>query len=96
MSAESWHATQSSKRYYVGLYRRLGTYLLVSAALNLVFVGVALYFFFSRIAATYYSTDGASPPTPLSALSAPNESSVPLLASDPDHDAHNEKKALPE
>ena len=83
MSRDVWNQIKSSKRFYVYLYRRLINVLIFSLLLNLVLSYVGLHLFFKRPPRVAYSTNGATPPTKLSPLTAPNESQVPLLSSSP-------------
>lgn len=95
MSGVVWGEIKASKRFYVYLYRRSLNTLLISLLLNLIFGSVAIHLFLKRPGRIAYSSDGASPPVELSAMTAPNESSVPLLASDP-KSSQEEIKVVPE
>lgn len=81
MSRNAWNLIKSSKRFNVSIYRTIGTVLVLSMALNVVFVLWILYLFFNRPDYTYYSTNGVTPPEMLTALNAPNKTSEPLLPS---------------
>jgi hypothetical protein len=94
MSKEDWLLVRSSKQFSVSLYRRIGTAIVVSLALNIALCVWALHQFFTRPAPAFYSTNGASPPMMLDALNAPNETSVPLLKSVSDKE--NDTKPVPQ
>jgi hypothetical protein len=96
MGRVTWRATIASKRFYVLLYRKLGTILVASLIFNFVLSFVATRLYFDRPDPRYYSTNGATPPVGLSVMTAPNESSVPLLASDPEKAEGDVEKVVPE
>lgn len=79
MSRGVWDEVRSSKGFNVFLYRKLGSMLVLSVALNVMLCILASFVYFSRPDFEFYSTDGVSPPVRLQQLNAPNESSVPLL-----------------
>ena len=83
MSIAAWNLTKSSKHFNVSIYRRLGRMIVISMAINVGLFFLASHIFFNRATHAYYATNGASPPTLLKSLAAPNMSSVPLLANDP-------------
>lgn len=88
MSRETWDHIKQTKRFYVGVYRKTSTALIVSCLLNLGLGVILYYMYFNQPDRNYYSTDGVTPPVPLTPLSEPNMTSVPLLAADeaPDDD----------
>ncbi|OGV33997.1 MAG: hypothetical protein A3E88_04570 [Legionellales bacterium RIFCSPHIGHO2_12_FULL_35_11] len=87
MSKQTWRNIQNSKRFYVRVYRKLGTILLFSVALN-GFLGMAIYhLYFSLPEPDFYATYGDIPPILLTALDEPSYSSTPLLATDVQADA---------
>lgn len=79
MSRGMWDEVKSSKGFNVLIYRRLGSMLVFSLALNVMLCMLVSFVYFSRPDFEFYSTDGVSPPVKLQQLTAPNESSVPLL-----------------
>lgn len=81
MSRNAWNLIKSSKRFNVSIYRSLGTILVFSMGLNVVFCFWVSHIFFNRPGYTYYTTNGVTPPEILTSLDAPNESSTPLLPS---------------
>ena len=86
MSRSSWALIRHSKRFYVSTFRRAGSALLISSAINLS-LGLALYYaYFSRPLNDFYATNGVTPPEMLTAMDEPNLSSVPLIADDDDVD----------
>lgn len=94
MSRGTWHLVKQSKQFYVNTYRRVGAVLLVSIAGNLL-LGVVLYYvYMNQPEHDFYATNGVTAPVPLTPLSAPNESSIPLLASDPG--SENTSRVIPE
>jgi intracellular multiplication protein IcmM len=94
MSRAAWTLIRSSKQFNVQVYRKLGQILVVSLLLNLFMCFTAIYMFYKRPAHTYYASNGATPPSLLKSISAPNESSVALLATDPG--SNIEVKPIPE
>lgn len=87
MSRETWSLIKQSKRFYVNTYRRAGSALFVSVAINL-FLGFAVYYiYFNRPEPDFYATSGITPPIMLTAMDAANETSVALLAPDPDDES---------
>lgn len=95
MSRQTWNEIKASKRFYVKLYRRSINILIVSLLINLILSYVGLHMYFNRPARVAYSTNGASPPTVLSPLSAPNKSKEPLLGSDP-NESEIQVKVVPD
>ena len=94
MSRRTWELIKHAKRFYVRVYRRLGTIILASSVLN-VCLGVGIWHIYSHIPdPDFYATFGETPPVPLVALDAPNERSVPLLGDDPAED--NQVKTIPQ
>ena len=87
MSRRVWDLIKRSKRFYVRSYRRSGTLLLVSMALN-VFLGLAISYVYIKLPEPdFYATYGETPPVLLTAMDIPNYSSVPLLATDSNQDS---------
>jgi intracellular multiplication protein IcmM len=93
MSKTAWTLIRSSKQFNVQVYRKLGRALVISLLLNAVMCCVAIYLFLTRPAHTYYASNGATPPSSLEALMAPNESSIALLPADPSSSA--QVKSIP-
>lgn len=96
MSRVAWNAIISSKQFYVLLYRKLGNILVISLVCNFLLGLLATHMYFNRGEPNYYSTNGATPPVGLSAMTTPNESSIPLLGSDPDKAQSTMLKTSPE
>lgn len=88
MSKKTWDLIKRSKRFYVRVYRRISSILLVSVLLN-VFLGAGICYLCSHVPERdFYATFGETPPVPLVAMNEPNYSSVPLLANDPSQDTN--------
>jgi intracellular multiplication protein IcmM len=86
MSREVWNITKNSKRFYIVTYRRAITVLFFSIAAN-VGLGVIFYFiYFAQPDPEYYSTNGITSPVKLTPLDGANNTSSPLLASDPENE----------
>ncbi len=82
MSRGVWAIIRQRKRFYVATSRSLANVLTVSVLLTIV-LNLGIYaVYFSRADHDFYSTDGATPPVALQAMSQPNYSSYPLLAND--------------
>ena len=87
MSRRTWDLIKHSKRFYVRVYRRAGTILLVSMCIN-VMLGIGIWYIHSHLPERdFYATFGETPPVPLVALDTPNYSSAPLLPNDPHQDS---------
>lgn len=83
MSRDTWHLRMSSKRFNVSLYRWLGSLVTISLLVNVILCFLVSRIYFSRPDYIYYSTNGVTKPVQLTPLPSPNESSEPLLGSDP-------------
>ena len=89
MSRGSWDIIKRSKRFYIRTFRRTGSALIVSTAINVMLL-VGIYFsYFDRPEHDYYSTDGVTPPILLTVMDEPNHTSVPMLANDQVQDDNN-------
>ena len=86
MSRVSWDLIKNSKRFYVRTYRKIGTAILISCAINLCLGGAIYYTYFSRPLNDFYATNGVTPPDMLTAMDEANESSVPMIADDDEGD----------
>ena len=87
MRREIWRLIIHSKQFYVGTFRFVEYMLVFSLAIS-VLLGVGLFYAYRHIPERhYYATNGEVPPTELTALNAPNETSVPLLPNDPTVDS---------
>ncbi len=93
MSQGTWNNIRRSKRFYVGTFRWAGRALLISVSLSIVLSMAVYHVYFSRPGHDFYSTNGETPPVPLTPMDEPNDSAYPLLANDQDVD--NETKAIP-
>lgn len=94
MSRGTWSLIKQSKRFYVNTFRRAGSALFVSVIINLS-LGVAIYYvYFSQPEHDFYATSGVTPPIMLTAMDVPNETSVALLANDPDD--QDDTKVIPQ
>ena len=83
MSRRVWEAVMRSNFFYVRIYRRSTAVLFFSSLLNLALIIVIWMIHQHQARPNFYATNGATPPIPLTALLQPNESSTPLLSSDP-------------
>lgn len=91
MSRETWHLIKQSKRFYVSTYRNVGTALVMSVVINLI-LGCGIYYtYFNLPEPEFYATSGIAPPVLLTALDMPNNTSVALLAPDPDVETNVKK-----
>lgn len=91
MAREAWDNIKHSKGFYVGTYRGAITVLIWSVVLNILLSLGVYYTYFSMPEPDYYSTNGITPPSELTAMSSPNYTSTPLLASMPG-EANDDKK----
>ncbi|MDF1645977.1 MAG: type IVB secretion system protein IcmM/DotJ [Legionellaceae bacterium] len=93
MRREVWRLMINSKRFYVGTFRFAETALVFSLLIS-VLLGLGLFYVYVHIPERhYYATNGEVPPTELTAMDAPNETAIPLLAADPDID--DDEKLIP-
>jgi intracellular multiplication protein IcmM len=93
MRRETWRLIRASKRFYVGTFRFSGSMLVFSLCVNLV-LGWAIFYAYAHMPERhYYATNGVVPPTELIAMSAANETSVPLLAAD--QNVNDDEKLIP-
>ena len=93
MRSELWRLMITSKRFYVGTFRFAGSALLLSLMLS-VLLGAGIFYAYLHIPDRhYYATNGVVPPSELTSMDAPNDTSIPLLASDPTGD--DEEKLIP-
>jgi intracellular multiplication protein IcmM len=93
MRREVWRLMIQSKRFYVSSFRFAENVLVFSLVIS-VLLGIGLFYADIHIPERhYYATNGSVPPTELTAMSVPNETSVPLLPDDPTVD--NDTKLIP-
>lgn len=95
MQRETWRLLISSKRFYVGTFRFAESALILSFVVNVLLGGALFYAYLKVPARHFYATNGEVPPTELTAMTAPNETSVALLPADPDVDDDATEKLIP-
>lgn len=83
MTRATWRTIIASRDFYVKTYKRALFGLIVSIVLNLVLVLLIVFVYLNRNAPSYYASNGMTAPMLLSPLKAPNDSSAPLLGSEP-------------
>lgn len=83
MARATWRTTIASRYFYVKTYKRSLFALIFSIMLNLILGLLIVYVYWNRTAPTYYVSNGMTAPMILKALNAPNDSSSPLLGSEP-------------
>ena len=94
MSRETWSLIKQSKRFYISTFRGVGSALFVSVLINLS-LGLTVYYVYSnRPEPAFYATSGITPPIMLTPMDSPNNTSVALLAADPDDE--NDIKVIPQ
>ena len=89
MSRGTWNIITRSKRFYIQTFRRTGSALIFSTAINVLLLIGIQYFYFGRPENDIYSTDGVTPPLLLTAMDEPNYTSMPMLANDQVQDSNN-------
>ena len=94
MSRETWRLIKESKRFYVNTYRRTGSALIVSVISNISLGLLIGYVYFNRPPHDFYATNGVTSPVMLTSMDIPNNTSVALLANDPEND--NDLKVIPQ
>lgn len=83
MTRATWRTIIASRYFYIQTYRRLLYVLILSILLNLMLGFLIIYVYLNRAAPTYYASNGMTGPMILKPLQAPNNSSTPLLESEP-------------
>lgn len=94
MARENWDTIKRSKFFYVQTYRRTGSFLIISLAVNIVLILLVYYLYFNQPEPDFYATSGITPPILLKVLNEPNNTSVPLLPPDPV--GENEERIIPQ
>lgn len=89
MSKSSWDIIKRSKRFYIRTFRRTGSALIVSTAINMALLIGIYYSYFNRPEHDFYATDGVTPPILLTAMDERNNTSMPMLANDQAQDDNN-------
>ena len=84
MRRELWRVIKRSKNFYTMTFRFAGNALVFSLIINVVLGLVICQTYFFKPKRHFYITNGEVPPTEVNSRDTPNESSVPLLANDPD------------
>lgn len=93
MQREVWRLTIKSKRFYVSTFRFAEKALIFFMVLNVLLGLGVVYAYFQIPMRHYYATNGEVPPLELTPMDAPNETSIPLLAADPEID--DDKRIIP-
>lgn len=93
MRREVWRLLIQSKRFYVGTFRFIESMLVLSLLISVLLTAGVFYIYLDIPERHYYATNGVVPPSDLTAMDAPNETSVALLASDPTTD--DDEKSIP-
>lgn len=83
MSRQVWNAIMQSKFFYVRVYRKSLVTLFFSNALSLILILAIWIVRTHQTPQAFYATDGVTPPARLMPLFHPNESSEPLLPTEP-------------
>lgn len=84
MRRELWRTIRRSKNFYTATFRFSKNILVFSLLINVV-LGLAIcHTYFYKPKRHFYITNGVVLPTEVKARDTANESSVPLLANDPD------------
>ena len=94
MSRGTWSLIKKSKNFYVSTYHRVIRFIIVSIAFNMLLIVSVYYVYFNRPDNDFYSTDGVTAPVMLTAMDMPNNTSVALLANDPN--TENDIKVIPQ
>lgn len=86
MSRGNWNKIKQSKFFYVQIYRKVITAIVVSQAINVILCLGITYFYFNKPDRTFYATSGITPPIELTPMNKPNYSAEALLPPDPVND----------
>lgn len=93
MRREVWRLLIASKQFYVKTFRFAETMLIFSLGLSVLLALALCYAYLHIPERHYYVTNGEVPPTELTVLDAPNNTSEPLLEADPD--TSDDEKLIP-
>lgn len=83
MPRATWRTTIASRNFYVHTYKRVLAVLVFSIMINLLLSLLIAYIYLGRTTPAYYVSNGMTSPMQIKPMDAPNESSHPLLASEP-------------
>lgn len=86
MGKQVWAQIKLSKNFNVRVYRLSITLLVCSLMINILIGLLIAIVHLHEPERDYYATSGIAPPVQIQSMSAPNESSQPLLGSDPKTD----------
>lgn len=81
---------KQGKFFYRNAYRRSVGALLISITITIFLLVTILFLIATEPEQTFYATSGETAPVKLQPLSAPNQSSTPLLPNDPPDDMAKE------
>ena len=87
MTSISFEQRKLGRYFYVINSRKMGMVLIYSMLLNIILFFLISFVYFHEASPNFYSTNGASNPVQLTAISAPNYSSQALLPDDIPADA---------
>ena len=93
MTRGDWNRIKQAKSFYIMVYRKLLTAIIIFQSLNVVLFAGIVYVYLHRIAPNYYATSGITLPILLTNMDTPNYSSEALLPPDPSMAESN--KAMP-
>ena len=82
MTSVTFEQRKLARYFYVLNYRKIGMVLIYSMLLNIILFFLISFVYFHEGIPNYYSTNGASNPVQLTAISTPNFSSRALLPDD--------------
>lgn len=94
MSRGNWSRIKQSKYFYVIVYRKLLSVIIISIAFNVILCTAIMFTYFNRPIREYYATSGITPPIQLKGLQQPNYLSEALLT--PDVKSDDDYRAIPE
>lgn len=94
MSRENWGLIKTHKNFNIHVYRRGITLLLISLSLSALLGLAIFYIYLHEPERDYYATSGITAPVKLTARLAANNTSTPLLESDPIND--DDIKVIPQ
>lgn len=94
MSRGVWNTIKGSKSFYVIVYRRAGTMIVVSLIISFLLLSAIIYRFFHLPTTDFYATSGVVPPVQLTPRDTPNYTAQALLPPDPVNEEGN--KAIPQ
>lgn len=95
MGVYAWNLIKQDKNFNIIIYRRGLTVLIISLLVSFMLTLLIFRAYLHIPPRDYYATSGITSPVQLTAMLAPNMSSVPLLQTNSERQ-HTEQKEIPQ